>query len=151
MSLTPDTLKSINSLVEGELNLVANLANISSLLFSEGAWHWVGFYVLDEPADELVLGPFQGPIACTRLRRGKGVCAKAWEQGTPLLVKDVHEFDGHIACSSATNSEVVLPIKVDGVVVGVLDIDSLEFDGFTPAEIDLLEEVVKIIEDIWER
>ena len=151
MSLTPDTLKSIRFLVEGENNLVANLANISSHLFSEGAWHWVGFYVLDEPADELVLGPFQGPIACTRLRRGKGVCADAWGLGTTLRVKDVHEFDGHIACSSATNSEVVLPIKVDGVVVGVLDIDSLEFDGFTPAEIDLLEEVVKIIEDIWER
>ena len=151
MSLTPVTLKSISSIVEGEKNIVANLANITSLLFSEGDWHWVGFYVLDKDEDELVLGPFQGPVACTRLRRGKGVCAKAWEAGTTLLVKDVHEFDGHIACSSATNSEVVVPIKVDGVVVGVLDIDSLEFDGFTSAEIDLLEEVVTIIEDIWKR
>jgi|TARA_B110000093_G_C12794465_1_gene336108 L-methionine (R)-S-oxide reductase len=151
MPLTPNILKSISSLVEGEKNLVANLANISSLLFSEGAWHWVGFYVHDEPVDELVLGPFQGPVACTRLRRGKGVCAEAWEKGKTVLVKDVHSFEGHIACSSATNSEVVVPIQVNGSVVGVLDIDSLDFDGFTSSEIDLLEAVVKIIEDIWER
>ena len=150
MPITPNILKSINSLIDGEKNLVANLANISSHLFSEGAWHWVGFYVHDKDTDELVLGPFQGPVACTRLRRSMGVCAEAWEKRKTVLVKDVHSFDGHIACSSASNSEVVVPIIVSGSVVGVLDIDSIEFDGFTPSEIDLLEAVVSIIEEIWE-
>ena len=150
MPITKNILKSISSLIAGEKNLVANLANISSRLFSEGAWHWVGFYVHDKDADELVLGPFQGPVACTRLRRGMGVCAEAWEKGKTVLVTDVHSFDGHIACSSASNSEVVVPIIVSGSVVGVLDIDSIEFDGFTPSEIDLLEAVVSIIEEIWE-
>ena len=151
MPIAPNILKSISELIDGEKNLVANLANISSLLFSEGAWHWVGFYVHDKYADELVLGPFQGPVACTRLRRGMGVCAEAWEKGKTVLVKDVHSFDGHIACSSSSNSEVVVPIILSGSVVGVLDIDSIEFDGFTTSEIDLLEAVVSIIEEIWER
>lgn len=119
------------ALVQGEPNRVANLANISAVLFEAFNWHWVGFYLVDSQRDELVLGPFQGPLACTRLHHGKGVCAAAWDSGSPQVVPDVHAFPGHVACSSLTQSELVLPIWSENQIVGVLDIDSAK-----PADVD---------------
>ena len=118
----------IKALIEGETNQVANLANISAALKEQFGWWWVGFYMIIE--DELVLGPFQGPIACTRIAKGKGVCGMAWERKTTLVVPNVHEFEGHIACSSLSNSEIVVPVFTDGEIVAVLDVDSIAFGTF---------------------
>ena len=150
MPITPLIIKSIASLIEIEKSRVANMANISALLMAEADYHWVGFYTVDEENDELVLGPFQGPIACTRLRHGVGVCAKAWDEAETVVVPDVHKFKGHVACSSLTNSELVIPVKVGGKVVAVLDIDSLEFDAFDSEEIEVLERIVSKLEARWE-
>lgn len=150
MPITPSIIKSIESLIEIEKSRVANMANISALLMAEANYHWVGFYTVDEENDELVLGPFQGPIACTRLRHGLGVCAKAWDDAKTVVVPDVHKFEGHVACSSRSNSELVIPVKNDGKVVAVLDIDSVEFNAFTREEIKVLEKIVSKLEDRWE-
>ncbi len=115
-------LPQIEALVTGEPDLIANLANTAAALKEAFGFFWVGFYLVKQ--DELVLGPFQGPIACTRIRRGKGVCGTAWEQATTLVVPDVDAFPGHIACSSLSRSEIVIPLIKDGTVWGVLDIDS---------------------------
>ena len=101
-------LPQIEGLLTGENNLIANLANISAALKEQFNWWWVGFYWVQE--DELVLGPFQGPVACTRIKKGRGVCGAAWEQGKTLIVDDVEKFPGHIACSSASKSEIVVPV-----------------------------------------
>lgn len=115
-------LPQIQSLIEGESDLVANLANVSAALKDSFDFFWVGFYLVK--AEELVLGPFQGPVACTRIRLGRGVCGTAWLQRITQLVPDVNAFPGHIACSSISRSEIVIPLLKDGEVWGVLDIDS---------------------------
>lgn len=113
-----------------EPDAVANQANFSALLHAAFGWHWVGFYRVS--GDELVLGPFQGPVACTRLRRGKGVCAAAWERNAVVRVADVEAFPGHVACSALSRSEIVLPVRdAQGEVRAVLDIDSAALDDFS--------------------
>src|ERR1700752_2506664 len=118
LSLIPQ----IEALLEGETDLVANMANICAALKEQFGWFWVGFYLVKDR--ELVLGPFQGPVACTRIAKGKGVCGAAWEQCKTLIVPDVEAFPGHIACSSLSRSEIVVPIFHSGLVAGVLDVDS---------------------------
>lgn len=122
-------LPQLKALCEGEENFVANLANIAAGLKQAFDFFWVGFYLKDGE-DELVLGPFQGPIACTRIRKGKGVCGGAWERQEVLLVPNVEEFPGHIACSSLSKSEIVVPIYNKGQVIGVLDVDSDKLNDF---------------------
>ena len=134
----------IKALLEGETDLVANLANISAALKEQFKWLWVGFYVVK--GVELVLGPFQGPVACTRIAKGKGVCGAAWEQGKTLVVPDVETFPGHIACSSASRSEIVIPIWHHDQVVGVLDVDSEEPDQFDQTDVQYLEQIIKLLQ-----
>ncbi len=122
-------LPQIQALCTGEPNLGANLANVAAALKEAFGFFWVGFYLVDS-AEELVLGPFQGPIACTRIRIGKGVCGSAWAKKETLLVPDVEAFPGHIACSSLSKSEIVVPILKNGEVVAVLDVDSNQLNDF---------------------
>lgn len=133
----------IKALIEAEPDLIANLANITAALKEQFGWLWVGFYLVKN--DELVLGPFQGPIACTRIKKGRGVCGTAWAQGATILVPDVEKFPGHIACSSLSRSEIVVPIIRNGSVLGVLDIDSVETDHFDATDKAYLEKIVTII------
>ena len=133
----------IQALIGGETDLVANLANTAAALKEAFGFFWVGFYMVKE--DELVLGPFQGPIACTRIRMGKGVCGTVWQQGESLIVPDVDAFPGHIECSSASKSEIVVPIKKDGAVVGVLDVDSDQLDDFSEVDQVWLEKLVTFL------
>src|ERR1700753_493822 len=121
-------LPQIRALIEGETDLVANLANIAAALKEQFDWLWVGFYLVKE--GELVVGPFQGPVACTRIRMGKGVCGTSWQQQRTLIVPDVEAFPGHIACSSLSRSEIVVPIFRQNEVAGVLDIDSIHPGDF---------------------
>jgi L-methionine (R)-S-oxide reductase len=121
-------LPQIFALVDGETDEVANMANICAALKTQFKWLWVGFYIVKN--DELVLGPFQGPIACTRISKGRGVCGSAWEQKQTLIVADVEKFPGHIACSSLSKSEIVVPIIKNNIVWGVLDIDSENLNEF---------------------
>jgi L-methionine (R)-S-oxide reductase len=136
-------LPQIEALLTGEDDLVANLANVSAALKEQFNWLWVGFYLVKN--DELVLGPFQGPVACTRIRRGKGVCGKAWEDAQAILVDDVDQFPGHIACSSASRSEIVLPLVKDGIVIGVLDADSVELAHFDETDQRYLQQLIALI------
>ena len=130
--------RQIKALIEGEPNLIANLANVSAAIFAEFEFHWVGFYLVE--GDELVLAPFQGPVACTRIQKGKGVCGTTWENGETSIVKDVHQFPGHIACSAFSNSEIVVPLfNRDREVIGVLDIDSTKFSDFDEIDQQYLE------------
>jgi len=117
-------LPQIKALLEGESDLIANLANITGALKEQFNWLWVGFYLVKN--DELVLGPFQGPVACTRIKKGKGVCGASWAKAQTLIVPDVEKFPGHIACSSLSRSEIVVPIIRNNKVLGVLDVDSIE-------------------------
>ena len=133
----------IQGLLYGEPNLIANLANISAALKEQFNWWWVGFYWIHE--DELVLGPFQGPVACTRIKKGRGVCGGAWEQGKTLVVEDVEKFPGHIACSSASKSEIVVPVYKDGNIAGVLDVDSELLAHFDETDRIYLEKIVGLI------
>lgn len=137
-------LPQIEALVTGELDMVANLANICAALKEQFKWFWVGFYLVK--GEELVLGPFQGPVACTRIAKGKGVCGAAWEQGKILIVPDVDAFPGHIACSSLSRSEIVIPIFHNNTVVGVLDVDSEHLDQFDQTDAKYLEQVVRLIQ-----
>ena len=133
-------LPQIRSLVEGETDLIANMANISAALHDAFGFFWVGFYLVKE--NELVLGPFQGPIACTRIRKGKGVCGSSWEQAVSLVVPDVDLFPGHIACSSLSRSEIVVPLlNKNNEVWAVLDIDSTELNDFSEIDRVALEEL----------
>ena len=136
-------LPQIASLVGNETDLIANMANIAAALKQTFGFFWVGFYLVKE--NELVLGPFQGPIACTRIRLGKGVCGTAWKEARTLIVPDVEQFPGHIACSSDSKSEIVVPILQQGEVVGVLDIDSNELDSFDTIDARYLEEICTYI------
>jgi L-methionine (R)-S-oxide reductase len=133
----------IAALVEGEPDLVANLANICAALREQFKWLWVGVYLVK--GKELVLGPFQGPVACTRIAKGKGVCGTAWQQEKTLIVPDVDKFPGHIACNSASRSEIVLPLFYHDKVVGVLDIDSENLSQFNEVDAHFLEQVVKLV------
>ncbi|WP_018627446.1 GAF domain-containing protein [Niabella aurantiaca] len=125
-------LPQIRALLEGEPDLIANLSNIAAALKEQFNWWWVGFYLVKN--DELVLGPFQGPVACTRIRKGRGVCGTAWEKAETLIVADVEQFPGHIACSSRSRSEIVVPIIRNGEVLGVLDADSEIQDHFSTTD-----------------
>lgn len=136
-------LPQIKALIEGEPDLIANLANTAAALKEQFGWFWVGFYLVKN--DELVLGPFQGPIACTRIRFGKGVCGTSWQKAETLIVADVELFPGHIACSSLSKSEIVVPIIRDGKVMGVLDVDSAELDQFDTIDQQYLEDLVNAI------
>lgn len=136
-------LPQLKALVEGESNWVANVSNLMAALKQSFGWLWVGCYFVE--GETLVLGPFQGPVACTRLFPGRGVCAASWQQNKALLVPDVEAFPGHVACSSASRSEVVLPITRDGVVTGVLDIDSDQLNDFTETDLSYLQQVADLI------
>lgn len=134
----------IKGLLNGEPDLIANMANITAALKEQFGWLWVGFY--NVKADELVLAPFQGPIACTRIKKGRGVCGSAWAQAKTLIVHDVEKFPGHIACSSLSKSEIVVPVIRNNEVVAVLDIDSSEYDQFDVTDKHYLEEIVSLLE-----
>jgi L-methionine (R)-S-oxide reductase len=136
----------LKALVEGEQNSIANLANITAALKETFNFFWVGFYLVD--GDELVLGPFQGPIACTRIRKGKGVCGAAWQQEQTLVVPDVDAFPGHIACSSLSKSEIVVPIITNGNVVGVLDVDSENLNTFDENDALYLNQICQWLSDL---
>ena len=127
------------ALLAGETDVVANLANVAAALKQTFDFFWVGFYVVK--GDCLVLGPFQGPVACTRIRRGKGVCGTAWEAGRTVVVPDVDLFPGHIACSSASRSEIVVPLRQGETVLGVLDIDSDRLAAFDETDAHYLEQL----------
>jgi len=129
----------IQSLIDGETDLIANMANIAAVLHETFRFWWTGFYRVE--GSELVLGPFQGPIACTRIPYNKGVCGTAWAQNKTLVVPNVHEFPGHIACSSASKSEIVVPIRQNGEVIAVLDIDSAEYNTFDAIDQKYLEQI----------
>lgn len=133
----------IKGLLDGETDLVANLANVAGALKEQFGWFWVGFYLVKE--DQLVLGPFQGPVACTRIRKGKGVCGSSWAEARTLIVPDVEKFPGHIACSSLSRSEIVVPIIRNGEVLGVLDVDSSELNEYDSIDQQYLEEIVSLI------
>lgn len=136
-------LQQLKALTDGEPNLVANLANTASALRQTFGFFWVGFYLVD--GKELVLGPFQGTIACTRIAFGKGVCGSAWEQKKTLLVPDVEAFPGHIACSSLSKSEVVVPVLKNDEVVAVLDVDSDILNDFDDVDAKCLQEVCRLV------
>lgn len=133
----------IKALVEGEPDLVANLANIVAALMEQFAWLWVGFYLVKE--NQLVLAPFQGPVACTRIKKGKGVCGTSWEKAETVIVPDVEKFPGHIACSSKSRSEIVVPVIRGNKVMGVLDVDSDQLAAFDETDKRFLEEIVDLI------
>ncbi len=134
----------IKALINGEPDLVANLANIAGALKEQFNWFWIGFYLVKE--DQLVLGPFQGPVACTRINKGRGVCGTSWAKAETLIVPDVEKFPGHIACSSLSKSEIVVPMIKDGIVWGVLDVDGELPDQFDEVDKKFLEEIVLNIE-----
>lgn len=140
----------IKGLLEGEPDLIANLGNICAALKEQFGWLWVGFYVVKhaiktaEP--ELVLSTFQGPVACTRIRKGKGVCGSTWAEARTLIVPDVEKFPGHIACSSLSKSEIVVPVIRNNEVLAVLDVDSVELNTFDTTDQQYLEEIISFIE-----
>ncbi|GAB3002873.1 GAF domain-containing protein [Cyclobacterium sediminis] len=133
-------LPQVKALLSGEEDLVANMANMSAVLKEAFGFFWVGFYIVKK--GELVLGPFQGPVACTRIQKGKGVCGKAWETGETQLVPDVNAFPGHIACSASSQSEIVVPVSKGKEIIAVLDIDSDQLDAFDAVDQKYLEEMV---------
>ena len=136
-------LKQVGSLVAGESDTTANLANAAAAIHEAFGFWWTGFYLVK--GEELVLGPFQGPVACTRIPFGKGVCGTSWARRSTVVVPDVEEFPGHIACSSASRSEIVVPLIRGGEVLGVLDIDSRELATFDDADADGLEPIAALL------
>jgi L-methionine (R)-S-oxide reductase len=133
----------IDALLYGEEDFVANMANVAAALKEQFGWFWVGFYLVKN--DELVLGPFQGPVACTRIRKGKGVCGTSWQNNEVLIVPDVDQFPGHIACAAASRSEIVLPLVKNGEIIGVLDVDSEFLDQFDETDKSNLQQVIAIL------
>ncbi len=136
-------LPQLAALVAGEKDLVANMANVAAALKDTFGFFWVGFYCVK--GEELVLGPFQGPVACTRIRYGRGVCGTAWQEKQTLVITDVDAFPGHIACSSLSRSEVVVPLLSGNKVVGVLDVDSDQYDFFDETDRLYLEKIAEIL------
>lgn len=137
-------LPQIKALLEGEPDLIANLGNTVAALKEQFGWLWVGFYIVKN--DELVLGPFQGPVACTRIKKGKGVCGTSWLEAKTLIVPDVEKFPGHIACSSLSKSEIVVPVIRNGEVIAVLDVDSMETGQFDTVDQEYLEKISGLIQ-----
>ena len=140
LSLIPQ----IEALLYGETDQIANLANVCAALKEQFNWFWVGFYLVKN--DELVLGPFQGPVACTRIKKGKGVCGASWAQKEILIVPDVDEFPGHIACASASKSEIVLPLYIGENIIGVLDVDSEYLSHFDEIDSIYLNKIIKLLD-----
>ncbi len=138
-----ELIPQIAALIEGEPDLIANLANICAALKEQFEWLWIGFYLVK--GGELVLAPFQGPIACTRIQKGRGVCGTAWQQMKTIIVQDVNAFPGHITCSSLSKSEIVLPVIRDNEVVAVLDIDHSQFAAFDKTDELFLSEIISLI------
>ena len=134
-----ETVAQVASVVAGETDMIANMANVASILHETFGFWWTGFYRVE--GKELVLGPFQGPLACTRIPYGKGVCGTAWAKNETVIVPNVHEFAGHIACSGESNSEIVVPVRQNGEVIAVLDIDSKEFSTFDKIDKEYLEAI----------
>jgi len=137
-------LPQISALLEGEHDEIANMANVCAALKEQFHFFWVGFYMVK--GEELVLGPFQGPVACTRIKKGKGVCGASWAQEQTLIVPDVEVFPGHIACSAASKSEIVIPIIRNDKVIGVLDVDSAELNSFDETDAAYLAKIIDLIE-----
>ncbi len=142
----------IKGLLDGEPDLIANLANVTAALKEQFGWLWVGFYLVKpSPAEvskdknELVLGPFQGPVACTRIKKGRGVCGAAWQKAETLIVDDVEKFPGHIACSSLSRSEIVVPVIRNNEVIAVLDVDSESLAQFDETDKKYLETIIEAI------
>ena len=135
--------KQVEALVEGEDDCIANMSNIAALLHGTFGFWWTGFYVVK--GNELVLGPFQGPVACSRIPFGRGVCGTAWKRKESIVVPDVEQFPGHIACSSLSRSEIVVPVFRDGKVVAVLDIDSINRNAFDETDRESLEKITGLI------
>ena len=133
----------ITGLLDGENDLIANMANVTAALKDQFGWLWVGFYIVKN--DELVLAPFQGPIACTRIKKGRGVCGKAWESAETLIVPDVEKFPGHIACSSLSKSEIVIPLFLNGEVAAVLDVDSEHLNFFDETDEKYLKSIADLL------
>ncbi|MEO6404115.1 MAG: GAF domain-containing protein [Ferruginibacter sp.] len=136
-------LPQIQALLDGEKDLIANMANVSAALKEQFKWLWVGFYLVKK--DELVLGPFQGPVACTRIAKGRGVCGTVWKNKTTLIVPDVEKFPGHIACSSYSKSEIVLPLIHEDEVWAILDVDSEYEDLFDETDKKYLEKIISFL------
>ncbi len=133
----------IKGLLEGEPDLIANLANITAALKEQFNWLWIGFYFVK--SDELVLGPFQGPVACTRIKKGRGVCGTAWQKECTLIVDDVSKFPGHIACSSLSKSEIVIPIFKENIVIAIFDVDSISLSEFDKIDEIYLKSIIALI------
>ena len=145
-----EVLKQAEALLKGENNLIANLSNIVSLLkYSFDYYLWVGFYMFDKEKNNLVLGPFQGRLACTRIEIGKGVCGTAFKDKETVVVDDVNKFPGHIFCDSASKSEIVIPIFSNGEAAGVLDVDSADYSSFDDVDSKYLNELSLIISRIF--
>ena len=139
-----EVLPQVVAMIEGETNRVSVMANVAAALYEAFQWWWTGFYTVE--GDRLELGPFQGPVACYRIKRGRGVCGTAWERDETVIVPDVEQFPGHIACSSLSRSEIVVPVHdKDGNVVAVLDIDSKDLATFDEIDKKYLEELVKAL------
>lgn len=136
-------LPQIQGLISYETDLIANLANVVAALKEQFGWFWVGFYLVKN--DELVLGPFQGPVACTRIKKGKGVCGTSWAEAKTIIVPDVDKFPGHIACSSLSKSEIVVPVIRNGEVIAVLDVDSSDYNTYDETDQKYLEEIISIL------
>ncbi len=134
----------IKSLIQNENDTIANMSNVAAIIHETFKFWWTGFYRVIN--NELVLGPFQGPVACTRIGYGKGVCGTSWKEAKTIVVEDVHEFPGHIACSSASKSEIVVPIFKDNQVVAVLDIDSEKFATFDNIDKEWLEKIIDLVQ-----
>ena len=139
-------LINIHSLIQGENNTMANLGNIIAAIKYSMDWFWVGLYKVE--GDELVLYLFQGPHACTRIKKGKGVCGKSWEENKTIVVENVNDFEGHIACNALSKSEIVIPIRVNGEVKYVLDIDSVNYSDFNNHDAIELEKITSVIEQL---
>lgn len=137
-------IKQIESLILNETDIMAILSNVSAAIKQTFGWLWIGFYFVKK--EELILGPFQGPVACFRIKKGDGVCGATWEKRETIIVPNVEKFPGHIACSSDSKSEIVLPIFKNNKIFGVLDIDSKEFNTFNNIDKKYLEQIIKIIE-----
>ena len=136
-------VKQCEALVEGESDTIARMANLAALIHVEMGFWWTGFYRVE--GSELLLGPFQGPIACTRIQYGRGVCGTAWKEGKTIIGPDVEQFPGHIACSSESRSEIVVPIRRDAEIIAVLDIDSRSIGTFDETDREYLEQIVELL------
>jgi len=133
----------IQAILDGETDAIANMANVCAALKEQFDFFWVGFYLVK--ADELLLGPFQGPVACTRIRLGRGVCGTSWKEERVIIVPDVEKFPGHIACSSLSKSEIVLPLLKENKIIGLLDVDSEHYDQFDSVDEKYLQQIIDLL------